>query len=94
MCECCESRGIDGKGIEMAEVNFTSITIDEIVDLGGLPLPGFNGFATLELSEANLILDNQNPDGGEIHVQGRLRGLNSSSDCNVGVRDFNVVFIP
>jgi hypothetical protein len=74
LCECCESRGIDGEGIEMLEVNFTCITIENIVDLAGLPMPGFAGYAKLELSEVNLIFDNpfenQKPDIGELHTHG------------------------
>jgi hypothetical protein len=92
-CECCSSQDRDDKDLEMCEVSFMFIKIDNMVDLTGLRIPGF---ASLKLSETNLILDNpfekQKPDGAKAHSYGDLRDAYSGPDCDIGVRDFNVVF--
>jgi hypothetical protein len=89
-CGRCESRLRDDE--EMFEVKATFINIDNMVDFAGSPIPGF---AKLKLAEANLILDkpfeDQTPDRAKVHRYGDLRDAYSNSDCDLGVRYFNVI---
>ena len=93
LCERCESRGHDGTQMEMYRVRSTCIKIDNMVDLAGSPIPGF---AKLKLSKANLILDNpfknQKPDTALVYQTSHRGYAYSDTDCDIGVRNFSIVF--
>ena len=92
-CERCESRDDYEMEMEMTQVASTCIKMDNMVDLDGVPIPGF---AKLKLSKANLILDKrfqkQKPDKAKFYAYSRCGYDDSDTDCDIGVRDLNVVF--
>jgi hypothetical protein len=90
-CESCEARNDE----ELANVTSTHIKISNLIDLAGLPMPGF---AKLKLSKANLILDDpfehMKPDKVEFHSRyfhysNSKRRFDSDSDSGVVVRNFS-----
>jgi hypothetical protein len=74
-CECCNR---DDEGME--EVTSTRISIDNLVDLDGSPIPGFT---KLKLDKMNLIPDDpfqDKPDEIEIHSYSRCRVMSEVCD--------------
>jgi hypothetical protein len=74
-CECCNR---DDEGME--EVTSTRISIDNLVDLDGSPIPGFT---KLKLDEMNLIPDDpfqDKPDEIEVHSYSRCRVMSEVCD--------------